>query len=332
MHLRNTVATSAELLHGGMTRDERRAALSRFGRTGLLLATDAAGEGLNLHETSRIVINLELPWNPMRLEQRIGRVDRIGQTRRVHAFHMIAAESDEMEMRERLSARIAAADAAIGAADPLQSAAAWSAHPRTLRLTTDASNEAERLARARRLSAPVAAPHAGLADSHEASIADLLERGPRVARPHSATRVHLQGRRLALLMQSAETRNGHRVAFRIVGATWPRRRALTLDELETIAQVTASLQTTTWNAAAFAPHDSFWACRLERLRAIAHDLDVVQSPAQPGLFDRRELRSLALTESRVSAARLNLSDRIDAAVNWRVLTTTTPVVVLALDR
>ena len=58
----------------------------------LLLATDAAAEGLNLHRQCRLVVNLELPWNPMRLEQRIGRVDRIGQRRTVHAFHLIARE------------------------------------------------------------------------------------------------------------------------------------------------------------------------------------------------------------------------------------------------
>ena len=52
-----------------------------FREGGVLLATDAAGEGLNLHHNCRVVVNLELPWNPMRLEQRIGRVDRIGQTR-----------------------------------------------------------------------------------------------------------------------------------------------------------------------------------------------------------------------------------------------------------
>ena len=71
------------------TRGARRR--SRAIRARLLLATDAAAEGLNLHHRCRLVVNLELPWNPMRLEQRIGRVDRIGQQRTVHAFHLIAA-------------------------------------------------------------------------------------------------------------------------------------------------------------------------------------------------------------------------------------------------
>ena len=84
-------------------------ALEQFasGRHPILLATDAAGEGLNLHHGCRVVINLELPWNPMRLEQRIGRVDRIGQRRTVHAFHLIASETAEMRILERLKERIA---------------------------------------------------------------------------------------------------------------------------------------------------------------------------------------------------------------------------------
>ena len=74
------------VLHGAMDRFERAAAVSRFNGGGarVLLATDAAGEGLNLQHRCRLVVNLELPWNPMRLEQRIGRVDRIGQSRTVH--------------------------------------------------------------------------------------------------------------------------------------------------------------------------------------------------------------------------------------------------------
>lgn len=86
-------------LHGGMTSSERRQALDRFvrGEARLLLATDAASEGLNLHRHCRLVINLELPWTPVRLEQRIGRVERIGQTRRVHAVHLLGAGTCEEE-------------------------------------------------------------------------------------------------------------------------------------------------------------------------------------------------------------------------------------------
>jgi superfamily II DNA or RNA helicase len=122
LHLRDVLNRPAAILHGGLTREERTAALDHFvsGRRQLLLATDAAGEGLNLHQRCRIVINLELPWNPMRLEQRIGRVDRIGQQRTVHAFHLIARDTGESLVLERLQARIALARRDITAANPIE--------------------------------------------------------------------------------------------------------------------------------------------------------------------------------------------------------------------
>jgi superfamily II DNA or RNA helicase len=81
---------SVELVHGGVVAHARRERLRSFteGRTRVLVTTDAAGEGLNLQSRCRILINLELPWNPLRLDQRVGRLDRIGQSRRVHAIHL----------------------------------------------------------------------------------------------------------------------------------------------------------------------------------------------------------------------------------------------------
>src|SRR3989442_802524 len=121
VHLEEVLARPVALLHGGLTREERTAAIEAFtsGRRTVLLATDAAGEGLNLHHSCRTVINLELPWNPMRLEQRIGRVDRIGQRRTVHAFHLIARGTGEMRILDRLRARIRRAQAEAGSPDPL---------------------------------------------------------------------------------------------------------------------------------------------------------------------------------------------------------------------
>jgi superfamily II DNA/RNA helicase len=120
LHVRERLGLPAFVLHGGLTREERSAALASFvdDPRGLLLATDAAAEGLNLHHHCRLVINLELPWNPMRLEQRIGRVDRIGQQLTVHAFHLIAAGSGESRLLTRLRARVASAQAEFGAPDP----------------------------------------------------------------------------------------------------------------------------------------------------------------------------------------------------------------------
>jgi superfamily II DNA or RNA helicase len=121
LHVRQRFASPVLVLHGGLTREERSSVLAAFAREprALLLATDAAAEGLNLHHRCRLVINLELPWNPMRLEQRIGRVDRIGQRHTVHAFHLIADGTGETRLLARLRARVAVAQAEIGAPDPL---------------------------------------------------------------------------------------------------------------------------------------------------------------------------------------------------------------------
>ena len=121
IHLAATIGRPALLLHGSMSRVERAAAVERFTRTPgtVLVATDAAGQGLNLHQTCRLVINVELPWNPMRLEQRIGRVDRIGQTRIVHAIHLVASETHEGRILARLKTRVTRARTAIDAPDPI---------------------------------------------------------------------------------------------------------------------------------------------------------------------------------------------------------------------
>lgn len=78
-------------LHGGMGLAERREVPHEFSRRDyILVATDAAAEGLNLHHRCRLVVHYELPWNPARLEQRAGRVDRIGQRLRVHELALLA--------------------------------------------------------------------------------------------------------------------------------------------------------------------------------------------------------------------------------------------------
>ncbi len=96
------------MLHGGLSPAMRRAATAAFvdGSAMLLLATDTGGEGLNLHARCRTVINNELPWNPLRLEQRVGRVDRIGQHRPVHAVHLMHAGSIEQTVLAHLHRRV----------------------------------------------------------------------------------------------------------------------------------------------------------------------------------------------------------------------------------
>ena len=109
-------------IHGGMDRAARAAAVGAFnrGEANLLLATDAAAHGLNLQSRCRLIVSLELPWNPVRLEQRIGRVDRIGQRRTVHAIHLVARHTGEEEVLARLAVRIERVRKDLGpAADPL---------------------------------------------------------------------------------------------------------------------------------------------------------------------------------------------------------------------
>jgi superfamily II DNA or RNA helicase len=107
--------TAMAVLHGGLTRAERVEALHAFtaGGARVLVATDVASEGLNLHRRCRLVVNLELPWNPLRLEQRIGRIDRIGQPRRVHAVHIVGRAGAERFVLDRLALRVRAARSAL---------------------------------------------------------------------------------------------------------------------------------------------------------------------------------------------------------------------------
>lgn len=103
-------------IHGGLPVAMRQAVVRQFDRGDIevLVATDTAGEGLNLHRRCRLVINLELPWNPLRLEQRVGRVDRLGQQRRVHAVHLLHRGSVEESVWRHLEQRRRRADAALG--------------------------------------------------------------------------------------------------------------------------------------------------------------------------------------------------------------------------
>ena len=89
---------------------------SRQARPPLLLATDVAGQGLNLQARARWVVSLELPWNPARIEQRLGRVDRIGQTRGVHGTLLVARDGAESGLLANLARRTLAARQAFDGA------------------------------------------------------------------------------------------------------------------------------------------------------------------------------------------------------------------------
>ncbi len=107
-------------LNGSMSTAARAEVQAEFNEHGgVLLATDAASEGLNLQRRCRVVICYELPWNPARLEQRIGRVDRIGQSRRVHAVTLVARDTAEDLVIARLARRLARVAATLGERDRL---------------------------------------------------------------------------------------------------------------------------------------------------------------------------------------------------------------------
>src|SRR6195952_646639 len=87
------------MIHGSLGREDRLAAQESFRhdpQVQVLLATDAAGEGINL-QRAHLMVNYDLPWNPNRLEQRFGRIHRIGQTEVCHLWNLVDAETREGE-------------------------------------------------------------------------------------------------------------------------------------------------------------------------------------------------------------------------------------------
>jgi hypothetical protein len=116
------------------------------------------------------VINLELPWNPMRLEQRIGRVDRIGQHRTVHAFHLIAAGTGEHRLLANLREKIARAGTDIGAPNPLGDVRTVDADYRAARFVVGEEDDQSWLEKidSRAASAELGAAGAGAGSPYEA--------------------------------------------------------------------------------------------------------------------------------------------------------------------
>jgi superfamily II DNA or RNA helicase len=121
-YLENRIATllgrrqAVVQIHGGLGREERAKAQEAFKfdpAVQVLLATDAAGEGINL-QRAHLMVNYDLPWNPNRLEQRFGRIHRIGQTETCHLWNLVAAETREGDVYQRLLEKIEQARQALG--------------------------------------------------------------------------------------------------------------------------------------------------------------------------------------------------------------------------
>lgn len=109
-------AKAVVTIHGGMLRNERRKAEELFRQdvgVRIMLATDAAGEGINL-QRAHLMINYDLPWNPNRLEQRFGRIHRIGQTEVCHLWNLVANETREGFVFQRLFEKLEEERQALG--------------------------------------------------------------------------------------------------------------------------------------------------------------------------------------------------------------------------
>ena len=107
---------STVLIHGGMGREARLKAQEAFRhdpQVQVLLATDAAGEGINL-QRAHLMVNYDLPWNPSRLEQRFGRIHRIGQTEVCHLWNLVADGTREGDVYRRLLDKLEQARESLG--------------------------------------------------------------------------------------------------------------------------------------------------------------------------------------------------------------------------
>ena len=108
--------TAVVVIHGGIGREERLKAQEAFRHdpeVSVLLATDAAGEGINL-QRAHLMVNYDLPWNPNRLEQRFGRIHRIGQTEVCHLWNLVAQETREGDVYRRLLEKLEQARQTLG--------------------------------------------------------------------------------------------------------------------------------------------------------------------------------------------------------------------------
>jgi superfamily II DNA or RNA helicase len=104
------------IIHGGLRRQERKQAVESFLQDPnvlFLVANDAAGEGVNL-QRAHLMVNYDLPWNPNRLEQRFGRIHRIGQKEVCHLWNLVASETREGEVYSRLLEKLETERKALG--------------------------------------------------------------------------------------------------------------------------------------------------------------------------------------------------------------------------
>lgn len=316
-------------LHGGLTAGERAAVQARFNEAGgLLLATDAAAEGLNLQRRCRIVVNYELPWNPARLEQRIGRVDRIGQARAVHAITLVARDTAEDLVIANLVRRLTRVVATLGEQDRLgvfltdartagiviggagpEEACATPALPETM--TREPAVGADAMAAAGHLLARRAAARRAAIGSRRAASRPGRRPIPGLVVSTMRASDRLANGFVLALECRARTEDGDSVATRVVllharshVARPPTRaaaRAIAARAIDALAHPPGTVPDLAgWFEKATQIHQRSIDSRLAREAALLDRTaaNVPDGLVQPGLFDRRALRAAAeLSES-----------------------------------
>jgi superfamily II DNA or RNA helicase len=309
-------------LHGALTRTEREQAERRFatGDADILLATDAASEGLNLHHRCRCVVNLEIPWSPVRLEQRVGRVDRIGQRKRVHALHLVAAGTYETDTVRRLIDRARTAASALndtapryeatthailtGAALPDSGDRELPASIRRPDLARRAAVEAHWIASARRLG------HSSSRTRHRPVATAACSRSQRLVCGFEVTVVDEDGLPLWLTTIGVEIgtlvrpSNPDKVRQGVEGVLNHLLEAARA-AAEDLAKVAGDTMTATARIARDREEAIASAVRLRHAR-IASDL------LQPGLFDRRAERRAAAQSAVLEEALGRCQDRLES--------------------
>jgi superfamily II DNA or RNA helicase len=305
------------VIHGGLPTEQRRAAVDAFndGRIDVLVATDAAGEGLNLHHRCRLVIDVELPWNPLRLEQRIGRVDRIGQQRTVHAIRLFHPGTIESAVLEHLRGRHHRADRDVAAAlfdgtsaDPDEPAI------RSL-VVAAAKDEARRLERQRQL-APLKRSRARIWTFRRGRRASRLVALHRITAVNDAGYVvseWLQASRIQLAANPEDHRRWRQLIAGLDSIVRLMPDAFALARASTSAKATVDKPARQAQSDSFERRVGVIRARLKRERIVRY---------QRSLFDRRADAD--------AAARQAVADRLDAALCRTLRSVTSPIAIDAM--
>lgn len=315
--------TAVACLHGGQSAGARRDELARFltGTASVLVATDVASLGLNLQTRARAVVNLELPWNPVRLEQRAGRVDRIGQTRPVHITLLVARHEAETPVVIRLAERTLSARRATGiefddatlaseaavracaiagqrATAPPAPSPLWSPSRRWAR---PARVAARALARQRMLRRCWRAPD----EDGRSGCWTFLTRLPAFRR--------LAGATILIFAVPLNDEAGAIVESHLAGVRVPRAHGLwsSSSSIDSASRLVAQLAEPRARVLA-RRRRQLCGIEIERERSIVAAADNLRraTESQPGLFDRREARAIDARDREVETARDAVTLRI----------------------